>query len=455
MARFGLSGILQSGVDLRGRVAGARGGPASAAGPRGAARACASRTARAAESRHAFRRILAGAFAAAVLLGGVAAAHAQVYAARLWPAHDYTRVTFESKHALNYTLFTLQNPARLVLDIQGDQADGAVNALQDKVSADDPYIAALRVAANRPGITRVVLDLKAEVRPQVFVLKPVADYGHRLVLDLYPVVAPDPVAALLELDGKIGPGPGKPAKNGKPAVARLATVVVDPGHGGEDPGAHGRRGTLEKDVTLMIGRRLKALIDAEPRMRAVLTRDGDYYLALGARVQKARNVNADLFISIHADAFNRPLARGSSVFTLSQRPTSAAAAWLARQENESDLVGGVNLDNRDPYLKQVLVDLQQTATYDHNRTLAGAVLDELGKINTLHKGRVERAAFAVLKAPDVPSILVETAFISNPQEELRLRDEAYQDKIAHAIFAGVKRYFGAHPPRPQGPLAQQ
>ncbi|MGH8686266.1 MAG: N-acetylmuramoyl-L-alanine amidase [Burkholderiales bacterium] len=405
------------------------------------------------ERGHAARRGLAGAFVAALLLGGLTAAHAQIYAARLWPARDYTRVTFESKHALNYTLFTLDNPTRLVLDIQSEQAEGAVTALQDKVAQDDPYVSALRVAVNRPGVTRVVLELKAEVRPQVFALKPVADYGNRLVLDLYPVVAPDPVAALLELDGKIGSSPGAPAQDGKPSVARLATIVVDPGHGGEDPGAHGRRGTLEKNVTLMIGRRLKALIDAEPGMRAVLTRDGDYYLPLGARVQKARNVNADLFISIHADAFNQSHARGSSVFTLSQRPTSAAAAWLAKQENESDLVGGVNLDNRDPYLKQVLVDLQQTATYDHNRKLAGAVLDELGKINTLHKGRVERAAFAVLKAPDVPSILVETAFISNPEEELRLRDDAYRDKIAHAILAGIKRYFGAHPPRPQGPLA--
>ena len=453
MAGIWLSGILQSGFGLRGRVAGARGGSPAAAGPRSAPCARRAWAPRGADRAHALRRGLAGAFAAALFLGGVAAAHAQVYAARIWPAHDYTRVTFESKHALNYTLFTLEDPQRLVLDIQSAQADGVVTALQDKVADDDPYVSKLRVATNRPGVTRIVLDLKTNVRPQVFALKPVADYGHRLVLDLYPLVAPDPVAALLELDGKIGSAPDKPAEGGASGIARLATIVVDPGHGGEDPGAHGRRGTLEKDVTLMIGRRLKALIDAEPGMRAVLTRDGDYYVPLGMRVQKARNVNADLFISIHADAFNRPHARGSSVFTLSQRPTSAAAAWLAKQENESDLVGGVNLDTRDPYLKQVLVDLQQTATYDHNRKLAGAVLDELGKINTLHKGRVERAAFAVLKAPDVPSILVETAFISNPQEELRLRDDAYRDKIAHAILAGIKRYFGAHPPRPQGPLA--
>jgi N-acetylmuramoyl-L-alanine amidase len=236
-------------------------------------------------------------------------------------------------------------------------------------------------------------------------------------------------------------------------VARLATVVVDAGHGGEDPGARGRRGAREKDITLSIAKRLKALIDAEPGMRAVLTRDGDYYLALDARVKKARDVRADLFVSVHADAFTRPHARGSSVFMLSQRATSAAAAWLAKQENDSDLVGGVNLDRRDSILQRVLVDLSQTGNYDHSQRLAGEVLAELGQINTLHKAHVERAAFAVLKAPDVPSILVETAFISNPQEERRLQDEAYQDKIARAMLAGIKRYFAKNPPRPQGPLA--
>ena len=408
-----------------------------------------------AEGRVARRGAVAAALAAALFLGELAPAHAQFVATRVWPARDYTRVTFESRHVLDYTLFPLKGPERLVLDLGGDDTGGVLASLQDKVAAGDPYIAALRVASNRPGVTRVVLDLKAEVRPQLFALKPVADYGHRLVLDLYPMVPPDPLAALLELNGQIGATPPPPQRpeRGKPSVARLATVVIDAGHGGEDPGARGRRGTLEKDITLLIARRLKALIDAEPGMRAVLTRDGDYYLALGERVEKARKVKADLFISVHADAFIRPHARGSSVFTLSQRPTSDAARWLAKQENDSDLIGGVNLDTRDPYLKQVLVDLSQTATNDHSLKLAGAVLSELGQINTLHKPHVERAGFAVLKAPDVPSILVETAFISNPQEERRLQDEAYQDKMARAILAGIKRYFTRHPPRPQGPLA--
>ena len=405
-----------------------------------------------AERGHAGRRILAVALAAGLFLGELAAAHAQFIATRIWPARDYTRVTFESRQVLDYSMFPLKDPDRLVIDLNADDADGVLASLQQKVAENDPYVAALRVAANRPGVTRVVLDLKAEVRPQLFALKPVKDYGHRLVLDLYPMVPPDPLAALLELNGQIGTAPARP-QPGRPAVARLATVVIDAGHGGEDPGARGRRGTLEKDITLQIARRLKARIDAEPGMRAVLTRDGDYYLALGERVQKARNVKADLFVSVHADAFIRPHARGSSVFTLSQRPTSEAARWLAKQENDSDLVGGVNLDTRDPYLKQVLVDLSQTATNDHSHKLAGAVLSELGQINTLHKAQVERAGFAVLKAPDVPSILVETAFISNPQEERRLKDAAYQDKLARAILEGIKNYFRRHPPRPQGPIA--
>ena len=399
---------------------------------------------------------MARAGAAALLVCGVAAAQADdVVATRIWPARDYTRVTFETRSELKYALFAIKEPERLVLDLDGVDAGPVLSELQNKVAAGDPYIASLRVARNRPGVTRVVLDLKAEVKPQVFTLKPIADYGHRLVLDLYPLVAPDPLAALLELDGKIiGSAPQQPpAKGARPKVARLATIVIDAGHGGEDPGARGRRGSHEKDITLVIARRLKGLVDAEPGMRALLTRDGDYYLPLNARVEKARRVKADLFVSVHADAFIRPHARGSSVFTLSQRPTSEAARWLAKQENDSDLVGGVNLDRKDRFLAQTLLDLSQTATTDHSLKLGGAVLAELGQINTLHKARVEQAGFAVLKAPDVPSILVETAFISNPEEEKRLNDQAYQDKLARAILAGMKRYFARNPPRPQGPLA--
>ena len=352
----------------------------------------------------------------------------------------------------------MKDPERLVLDLEGVDYGPALTELQGKVAAGDPYIDKLRAGRNRPGVLRLVLDLKTEVKPQVFTLKPVGEYGHRLVIDLYPVVAPDPLAALIEADGKspkkeakaepmAEPGPA-PAP-GRPKVARLATIVIDPGHGGEDPGARGRHGSLEKDITLTIARRLKDLIDAEPDMRAVLTRDADFYVPLQVRVDKARRVKADLFVSVHADAFIKPHARGSSVFALSERrATSEAARWLAKKENEADLVGGVNIDVKDRYLAQTLLDLSQTATIDHSLRLGNAVLGALGQVNTLHKAQVEQASFAVLKSPDVPSILVETAFISNPEEEKRLNDEAYQDQLARAILVGIKRYLAKHPPRP-------
>lgn len=347
----------------------------------------------------------------------------------------------------------VKDPERLVLDLEGVEFGPALAELNNKVATGDPYIDKLRAGRNRPGVVRLVLDLKSEVKPQVFVLKPVAEYGHRLVLDLYPVVAPDPLAALIQADGKLPrqeeKTPGEVLRPEKPKVARMATIVLDPGHGGEDPGARGRRGSREKDITLTIARRLKAMIDAEPDMRAVLTRDADFYVPLQVRVDKARRVKADLFVSVHADAFNKPHARGSSVFALSEkRATSEAARWLAKKENEADLVGGVNIDVKDKYLAQTLLDLSQTATIDHSLRLGNSVLGELGQVNTLHKGRVEQASFAVLKSPDVPSILVETAFISNPEEEKRLNDEAYQDQLARAILAGIKRYLAKHPPRP-------
>ncbi len=350
----------------------------------------------------------------------------------------------------------MKDPERLVLDLEGVEFGPALAELHGKVATGDPYIDKLRVGRNRPGVVRLVIDLKAEVKPQVFTLKPVGDYGHRLVLDIYPLVPPDPLAALIEADGKLPKTDREPAKlPDKPRVARMATIVIDPGHGGEDPGARGRLGSREKDITLIIATRLKTLIDAEPEMRAVLTRDGDYYVPLQTRVDKARRVKADLFVSVHADAFIRPHARGSSVFALSERrATSEAARWLAKKENEADLVGGVNIDLKDRYLAQTLLDLSQTATIDHSLRLGNAVLGALGQVNTLHKAQVEQASFAVLKSPDVPSILVETAFISNPEEEKRLNDEAYQDQLARAILSGIKRYFAKHPARPS-PVAMR
>ncbi len=388
--------------------------------------------------------------AVVLLVSFLAPAEAQVLSSRIWPARDYTRLTLESRDEIKFTLFGVKDPERLVLDLELAELSPALLELNTKVAADDPYVQGLRVAHNRPGIVRLVLDLKAEVKPQVFTLKPIAEYGHRLVLDLYPMVPLDPLAALIEESEK----PKALDKSKASRVARLAIIVIDAGHGGEDPGATGRHGSREKNITLTIALRLKALVDAEPNMRALLTRDGDYYLPLHVRVDKARKVKADLFVSIHADAFIRPHARGSSVFALSERrATSEAASWLAKKENEADLVGGVNLDVKDVYLKKTLLDLAQTATIDHSLRLGDLVLRRLGAVNNLHKPRVEQASFAVLKAPDVPSILVETAFISNPQEEKRLNDESYQNKLARALLDGIRDYIVKHPPRPSSPLA--
>jgi N-acetylmuramoyl-L-alanine amidase len=399
---------------------------------------------------------------ALVLYLFVGALEAQVISTRIWPARDYTRVTIESKNELKYTLFALKDPERLVLDFEGAELSPALAELHGKVTTGDPYIEKLRVGRYQPGVLRLVLDLKASVDAQAFALKPVADYGHRLVLDLYPLVPPDPLAALIVESEKAIPPPA-PTVAGTPAtprpqatkIERLAIIVIDAGHGGEDPGALGRLGSREKDITLMIAKRLRALINAERNMRALLTRDADYFLPLHVRVEKARKVKADLFVSIHADAFVRPNARGSSVFALSgRRATSEAARWLAKKENEADLVGGVSLDVKDRHLAQTLLDLSQTATMDHSLRLGRSVLRELGSVNTLHKPHVEQASFAVLKAPDVPSILVETAFISNPEEEKRLNDHAYQDRLARALLSGIRQYIAKHPPRPHGPLAQ-
>ncbi len=407
-------------------------------------------------------------------------------AARVWPAQEYTRITLESAVPIRHTLLSLKNPERLVLDLEDVALEPTINELASKIGAGDPYIKSVRIARNKPNVVRVVLDLRAEVLPQVFLVKPVGEYGHRLVLDIYPLVPPDPLLALIDKPevamfadrgGPIATPAAPPAgrielpaadvkppaqpeetksarRAEEPVVSRLVTIAIDAGHGGEDPGARGRHGSHEKNVTLAIARKLKAKIDEQPNMRAVLTRDGDYFIPLFQRVEKARKVNADLFVSVHADAFVKPDARGSSVFALSERgATSAAARWLAKKENDADLIGGINIDVKDHVLKQVLLDLSQTATINDSLKLARAVLGELGVVNTLHKAQVEQAGFAVLKAPDIPSILVETAFISNPDEEARLNDEAYQDRIADAVMSGIRRYFAKNPPLAKSRLA--
>lgn len=393
-------------------------------------------------------------------------------------------MTIESAEPIKHEFFFVDNPSRLVVDLSGVTLDSELKSLPLRVGANDPYIQAVRVGVNRPNVVRVVFDLRTEVKPSVFALAPVGEYKHRLVLDIYPAKPADPLLALIDNKpdaiAEIGQSPLLPAqeppavklevaksltvapapaeektapekkvaeKKPAPKIERLVIVAIDAGHGGEDSGARGRRGTNEKDVTLAIARRLKQRIDQESNMRAVLVRDGDYFIPLAQRVAKSRRVQADLFVSIHADAWVRPDAKGSSVFALSERgATSAAARLLAKRENDSDLIGGVNLGVRDPVLARTLLDLSQTATISDSLKLGRAVLTELGDVNALHKRSVEQAGFAVLKAPDIPSILVETAFISNPQEEKRLKDSDYQEKMASAILSGLKRYLAQNPP---------
>ncbi len=386
-----------------------------------------------------------------------------VASARLWPAQDYTRLILEAPAPVAHQLLAMKSPERLVLDLEGIDVNPELLELPRRVAADDPYIQAIRVAPFRPGVLRIVLDLKTAVNPQLFALNPVGDYGYRVVLDLYPLTPPDPLMALLEdveragqpgADASLRAEADKPARSeeqGKAAprhgAKRLIVVAIDPGHGGEDPGAIGRRGTYEKTVTLAIAKKLKASLDDDPGMRAMLTRDDDYFVPLDVRVQKARRVQADLFISIHADAFTTPSARGSSVFALSEHgATSAAARWLAQHENNADLIGGINIDARDPMLARTLLDLSQTAQINDSLRVGRSVLAGIGAVNALHKGSVEQAGFAVLKAPDIPSILVETAFISNPEEEQKLKDDRHQRKLADSIRTGVRRYFAQNPP---------
>ncbi|OZI64417.1 N-acetylmuramoyl-L-alanine amidase [Bordetella genomosp. 11] len=440
-----------------------------------------------AHRRAVSRRRLIGAAATLLVLPVIPrlAQAATILAVRTWPADEYTRVTLELDSELKAEQFTLENPDRLVVDIQGLSMSPSLNELAAKIRKDDPYIRSLRIAQNRPNVVRLVFDLKQAVAPQIFTLKPVADYQFRLVLDLYPKVAQDPLMAILkkpagpDVDDPLAriledisrnpPGPATatipppaPLPNTPPAVAlprpsdpspklsgrkRMLTIALDPGHGGEDPGASGRTGLREKDVVLRIAHRLKALIDAQPNMRAYLTRDDDYFVPLHVRVQKARRVRADLFVSIHADAWIKPSASGSSVFALSQRGASSAAArWMANKENAADLIGGVNLGSHDEQVAKVLLDLSTSAQIHDSLKLGSVLLEEIKKINRLHKDDVEQAGFAVLKAPDIPSILVETAFISNPNEEALLKSSSHQDKLAMAMFTGIQRYLTSNPP---------
>ena len=418
-------------------------------------------------------------------------AHAAIAisSARVWPALEYTRLTLESAKPIRYELFSIRNPDRLVIDLKDVEINGPLSELVGKIRSDDPYIKSIRLARFKPGITRLVFDLKSQVKPQLFNLMPVANYNHRLILDIYPAIPFDPMMALLQeepatrtlesapnTDSRLPsesestkykiastqtiPQPtinsNKSTSRPRPEMrTRMLIIAIDAGHGGEDSGAKGYNDTYEKNVTLAIARKLKELMDETPDMHGVLIRDGDYFISLNGRVKKARQVRADLLISIHADAFIKPHARGSSVFALSERgATSASARWLAKKENEADLIGGVNLAEKEPYLARTLLDLSQTATIDDSLKLAKHVLGEMGNINTLHGNSVQQAGFAVLKSPDIPSILIETAFISNPSEELRLNDKGYQEKMARAILSGIKGYFAKKPALSKPQLVQ-
>ena len=434
---------------------------------------------------------------------------AAIVAVRVWPAKDYTRVTIESDQALAATHLLTEAPFRLVVDIEGLELSGALRELVGKVRPGDPYIAGVRVGQYQPRVVRLVFDLKQAVKPQQFTLTPVAAYQHRLVFDLFPAQEADPLLALVrerespgprsaqaakavqdaldELVARIDkpapaaplpaasapelppapaaapiiaaapapvpapiptPAPAPPTASERQRVDRLTIIALDPGHGGEDPGAVGPSGLREKDVVLAVALALRETLNARPGMRVMMTRDADFFVPLQERVRKARRVQADLFVSIHADAFFKPEARGASVFALSVKGASSSAArWMAARENAADQVGGVNVARvRDPQVLSALLDMSTTAQIKDSLKLGNEVLSGMARVGRLHKGQVEQAGFAVLKAPDIPSILVETAFISNPEEEDRLRDPAYRAQLVQALAGGIQRYFARRPP---------
>lgn len=438
----------------------------------------------------ATRRSLLKASALVLYLGPAQLARgATILAVRVWPANDYTRVTIESDTALNTKHTFVAQPPRLAVDIEGIELNAALRELVGKVRSDDPYITGVRVGQFNPTTVRLVLDLRQPVKPQVFSLAPLqsgqSQFQHRWVLDLYPLADIDPLGALIaeklkddhplshesdalnELASKQTPAhsnanpnanpnanANNPSRN-EPIADRFAVVALDPGHGGEDPGALGPGGTREKDVVLQIAKRLRERINktviktrrGDLPLRAFMTRDADFFLPLHVRVQKAQQVKADLFISLHADAFFTPKASGASVFALSQgAATSAAARWMANKENGADAIGGLNLKVQDQHVQRALLDMSTTAQINDSLKLGHEMLGQIRRVGKLHKPQVEQAGFAVLKAPDIPSLLVETAFISNPQEEALLLSEDYQNKLADALMRGIENYFLRNPP---------
>ena len=449
------------------------------------------------------RRLLKAGFLVLSLGAAQLARGANMLAVRIWPAPDYSRVTLESDAPLKTTQTFIASPPRLAVDIEGMQLNAALRELVGKVQASDPNIAGIRVGQFNANTVRLVIDLKRPIAPQVFTLQPVAAYAHRLVLDLYPTDAIDPLEQLIQervaakapttasalpstsaaANDPLGdliarqtlssaapptstrrqdvlPPPAvsmdRPDHPPRPQAApgptdRLIVIALDPGHGGEDPGAIGPGGTREKDVVLKIAKMLRDRINASSvggsPMRAFLTRDADFFVPLHVRVQKARRVQADLFVSIHADAFYSPRPKGASVFALSEGGASSKdAQWIAQKENKADLIGGINLGSQDAQVQRALLDMSTAAQIKDSLNLGNSLLREIGSVGKLHKPRVERAGFAVLKAPDIPSVLVETAFISNPEEEEKLRSDAYQAQLTDALMRGILAYFSRNPP---------
>ena len=444
------------------------------------------------------RRQLLQASGVVLLLGRAQLAWgASILAVRVWPAVEYTRVTIESDTLLKVTHTFVANPPRLAVDIEGIELNAALRELVGKVRNDDPFITGVRIGQFTPTVVRLVLDLRQPAKPQVFTLVPVqagqSNFQHRLVLDLYPSQEADPLEALIAerlmgdkpTTGKdalgemiashqkpptgVSPTPPSvlpvptvppvavPSTNEKPAdkTDRFVVVALDPGHGGEDPGAIGPKGTREKDVVLQIAQLLQERINktvlktkrGDLPLRAFLTRDADFFLPLHVRVQKAQKVQADLFISLHADAFFTPQARGASVFALSQGAASSAAArWMANKENGADAIGGLNIKVQDQHVQRALLDMSTTAQINDSLKLGNEMLGQIRRVGKLHKPQVEQAGFAVLKAPDIPSLLVETAFISNPEEEALLINPAYQNQLADALMRGIENYFLRNPP---------
>jgi N-acetylmuramoyl-L-alanine amidase len=372
------------------------------------------------------RNIFSGLLLAALLTVSAARAEVQVRDVRVWAGPDSTRVVLDLSSPVDHKLFTLDNPRRVVVDLK----PATMNLASVRMPPGSGLVAAVR-GANRPGgEVRVVLDLSGAAAPRSFLMRPEGQYGHRLIIEL------DAPRARAQ-------APVRRAQEG----SRDLVIAIDAGHGGEDPGAIGPKGTREKDVVLAVARRLAELVDREPGMRAVLIRDGDYFLSLQQRVVKARAQRADLFVSIHADAFKNPKARGSSVYALSAKgATDEAARWLAARENAADLVGGVSLDDKDDMLASVLLDLSQNASIGASLDAGEFILNRMGGVNRLHKSTVQQAGFMVLKAPDIPSILVETAFISNVEEEQRLREPRFQAQLATALLSGIREYFYVNPP---------